>query len=97
MKIGSQDKPWVNSQLKKLHRARGREYTKNGQSTKYKSLAKEFDLKYKMAAKKYMEKNVVELKDTNPGQAYNILKRMGAQPGDCTLHRFPGFHTSWAY
>ena len=23
------------------------------------------------------------LKNTNPGQAYNILKRMGAMPGDC--------------
>ena len=24
------------------------------------------------------------LKDTNPGQAYSVLKRLGAQPGDCT-------------
>ena len=47
-------------------------------------MAKEFDEKYKIAANKYMEKNVVELKDTNPGQAYTILKNMGAQPGDCT-------------
>ena len=40
-------------------------------------------MKYKAAAEKYLEKNVVELKDTNPGQAYGILKRMGAQSGDC--------------
>ena len=24
-----------------------------------------------------------ELKETSPGQAYSILKKMGAQPGDC--------------
>ena len=31
-----------------------------------------------------MEKNVDDLMDSNPGQAYSVLKRMGAQPGDCT-------------
>ena len=31
-----------------------------------------------------MQKNIDDLIDTNPGQAYSILKRMGAQPGDCT-------------
>ena len=31
-----------------------------------------------------MHKNINALKDTNPGQAYSIMKRMGAQPGDCT-------------
>ena len=72
LKIGSQDKPWINSELKKLHRLRNREYVKRGQSANYKLLAKKFDEKYKLAAKKYMDKNVVELKDTNPGQAYKF-------------------------
>ena len=40
MKLGSQDKPWVNLELKKLHRLRSREYIKKGQSAKYKDLAK---------------------------------------------------------
>ena len=84
IKIGSQDKPWINKELKKIHRLRSREYLKNGQSVKYKSLAKEFDEKYKTAAHKYLNKNTDELKQTNPGQAYRILKKMGAQPGDCT-------------
>ena len=83
LKLGSQDLPWINSELKKLHRLRSREYVKRGQSDKYKSLAKEFDTKLKIAAQKYMEKNVTELKETNPGKAYRILKKMGAQPGDC--------------
>ena len=45
---------------------------------------KEFQSKYKAAAQKYLKKNTEALKETNPGQAYRILKRMSAQPGDCT-------------
>ena len=84
IKLGSQDKPWINYELKKLHRLRNREYIKRGQSVRYKTLLKEFEEKNKIAAAKYMNKNVDELINTNPGQAYSILKRMGAQPGDCT-------------
>ena len=68
----------------KLNRLKSREYIKKGQSVKYKSLKKEFEAKYKAAAQKYLSKNTAALKDTNPGQAYRILKRLGAQPGDCT-------------
>ena len=84
MKVGSQDKAWVNSELKKLHRLRSREYLKRGQTAKYESLARQFETKYKVEAQKYMQKNVESLKETNPGRAYSTLKRMGAQPGDCT-------------
>ena len=84
VKLSSQDKPWMNWELKKLHRLKSREYIKKGQSDKYKSLQKEFDTKYKAAGLKYLDKNTEALKDTNPGQAYRILKRLGAQPGDCT-------------
>ena len=83
VKIGSQDKAWVNSELKKIHRQKSREYNKKGKSEKYEKLAKEFKKKYKIAATKYMEKNVEALKELNPGQAYKVLKRMAAQPGDC--------------
>ena len=30
-----------------------------------------------------MQKNIDDLKETNPGKAFRILKQMGAQPGDC--------------
>ena len=43
-----------------------------------------------------MDKNTEALKDTNPGQAYRILKRLGAQPGDCTdnnTFKLPGHCT----
>ena len=84
IRISSQDKPWVNSELKKLHRLKSREWTKRGKTKKYLSLSQEFKLKYQAEAQKYMDKNVESLKETNPGRAYSTLKRMGAQPGDCS-------------
>ena len=84
IKVSSQDKPYFNSELKKLHRLKSREYIKKGKTDKYKALKHEFDKKLKIAAQKYLDKNVEELKDIHPGRAYKTLKRMGAQPGDCT-------------
>ena len=84
IKVGSQDKAFVNAELKNLHRKRQREYLKRGKSDKYISLAREFKTKYKAEALKYMEKNVDSLIHSNPGRAYSTLKRLGAQPGDCT-------------
>ena len=46
-------------------------------------LLEKFELKYKKAAKDHLDKNVRSLKEERPGQAYAVLKRMGAQPGDC--------------
>ena len=36
-----------------------------------------------MSAENFLRKNMDSLKETNPSKAYSILKRMGAQPGDC--------------
>ena len=47
MKIGSQDKPFITAKLKQLDRQKRREYVKRGKSDKYKSLKKQFDIKYK--------------------------------------------------
>ena len=52
-------------------------------SERYKSLDKLFKSKYKSESAKYLQKNLDALKDTNPGKAFNILKRMGSMPGDC--------------
>ena len=38
---------------------------------------------YAREAKKYLDKNLDALKETKPGKAYHILKKMGSQPGDC--------------
>ena len=61
-----------------------REYTKKGKSLKYQDLKSQFDRKYKLAAQRFLENKKEELKKTEPGKAYKILKDMGAQPGDCT-------------
>ena len=50
---------------------------------KYKELSKKFKEKYDLEAAKYLRKNMDELMEARPRQAYSILKRMGAQPGDC--------------
>ena len=81
LKISSDDKPWINSDLKYLARRKRREYVKHGRSAKYKKLQEKFDRKYFEAAERYLINNVTELKSTNPGQAYKLLRRMGAPPG----------------
>ena len=82
-KIGVGDKPYITAELKRLKRKRMNEYRKRGKSAKYERLKAEFTEKLDKAAKKFLRKNVDSLKDSNPGQAYNILKKMGAQPGEC--------------
>ena len=49
-----------------------------------KKLATEFDQRYCKAAENYMQSKIDELKDIGPGKAYQVLKNMGALPGDCT-------------
>ena len=83
MKLGSQDKPFITAELKRIARLKNREYNKRGKTKKYKKLESLFQSKYKMESEKYLNKNMDALRDTNPGQAYAILKRMGAMPGDC--------------
>ena len=81
-KISSQDKPWVTAELKKLSRQKNREYQRRGKTAKYRELAKNFKQKFKEQTAKFLRKNLDELMDSKPGQAYSILKKMGAQPGD---------------
>ena len=82
-RLSSQDKAWMTAELKVIHRQKMREYERRGKSDKYKALAEKFESKYKCEAEKYLRKNLDELMESKPGQAYAILKRMGAQPGDC--------------
>ena len=84
VRLSSQDKPWITGELKHLARKKSREYVKRGKSDKYKEICKEFSEKYEIAAKKFIEDNVEMLMEAKPGQAYQTLKKLGAQPGDCT-------------
>ena len=84
IKLGPQDKAFITSELKRIHRLKSREYCKKGKSLKYKALSKEFATKFRIEAEKYLYKNVEALMNTKPGRAYSTLKKLGAQPGDCT-------------
>ena len=46
-------------------------------------LKKSYDDKFKRAAKAYLDKNVRSLMEDDPGKAYQTLKKMSSQPGDC--------------
>ena len=78
------DKPFITADLKKLDRLVKREYRKHIISDKYLRLKTEYDLKFKNAAVAYLEKNIRSLKEEDPGKAYRSLKKLGAQPGDCS-------------
>jgi hypothetical protein len=82
-KLGIGDKVFMTAELKTLKRKRMREYRKNGKSDRNTRLLKEFEVKFKKTAGDFMRKNIDSLKNTNPGRAYSILKKMGAKPGDC--------------
>ena len=78
------DKPFYTAELKKLDRQVKREYRRHFRSDKYWRLKDFYDRKYKKAAEEYLEKNVRSLKEDDPGRAYQSLKKLGAQPGDCS-------------
>ena len=83
MRVSYQDKPFINQELKTLNRQKQRAYIKWGKCQKYLDVKKEFDKKYKAAAARYIRTKVEDLKEAEPGKAYNILKTLGSQPG-CT-------------
>ena len=78
MKISSQDKLFITSELKRIDRLKNREYLKKGKTAKYLNLKKQFDVKYKIAAENYLEKNMEALREAKPGQAFSVLNRLGA-------------------
>ena len=83
IKLSSFDKPFITKELKTLDRRRSTEYQKHGKSTKYFALKKKFESLYKKEAGKYLEKSVNTLASSKPGQAFRILKKLGAHPEDC--------------
>ena len=78
------DKPFYTAELKKLDRQVKREYRKHFRSEKYFRLKKYYDEKFRRAAEDYLEKNVRSMIDEDYGQAYQSLKKLGSQPGDCS-------------
>ena len=83
IKYSNCDLPFITSDIKYCDRRVKREYRKHGRSEKYLNLKEKYDRKFRNAARNYMQKNVTDLKLSNPGKSYSILKRMGAPPGSC--------------
>ena len=81
IKLSNKDKHFVTTEMKKIDRQRNREYLKRGKTIKYYNLKKDFEKVYKSEASKYLNKNIESLSSCNPGRAFKILKRLGAQPG----------------
>ena len=42
-----------------------------------------YNWKVDNAAKMHLKKNVIDLMQAAPGRAWDTLKKMGAQPGEC--------------
>ena len=82
VKVRTEDKPYITKELKILDRKRQREYTRHGKTDKYQELNSRYKLKMKAASQDFLDKSVRSLMESAPGKAYQILKRMGAQPGD---------------
>ena len=59
------------------------EYKKKGKSVKYLAILKSYNLKFDSAARTHLRRNVTELMEAAPGKAWQTLKKMGAQPGEC--------------
>ena len=76
------DKSFITQEMKTIDRQRRREYRKLGKTQKYSRLKDKFDRKFKSAAQTFLDRTVRSLQESEPGKAYKILKRMGAQPGD---------------
>ena len=83
VRMSPYDKPWIRAELKKLSRCKKREYKKKGKSVKYEKLKAKFDKKFEKAMNEFIQKNITEIRSTNPSKAYNLLKRLGARPSDC--------------
>ena len=82
IKYSNRDLPFITSDIKYYDRRVKREYRKHGRSDKYLQLKEKYDRKFQNATSNYLQKNVTELKHSNPVKSYSILKRMGAPPGE---------------
>ena len=77
-------KKFITKELKQIDRQKNREYIKTGKTDKYLKLKSLFDTKYKESAKKYLTKNLEDVREAQPGKVFSILRRLGSRPGDAS-------------
>jgi hypothetical protein len=75
--ISSLDKSWMTPELKQLLRQVQRERLAKGKSDKFKKLWARFRRRKRGQIKSFHSKFVKELKETNPGRWYSMMKKMG--------------------
>ena len=94
IKLSSDDKPWINQQLKVLDRKCKREFFKHRKSGKWTTLRQIFEEKCEKAKEDYYTNTVQDLKDSNPNQWYSKVKRMGGiaenHTGDIQVEELDG-------
>lgn len=75
-KISCDDQPFCTEKMKRLKRQKSREYGKNRKSPKWKILNLKFNKEVSSAKKNYYKNIVKDLRLSNPGRWYSILKRI---------------------
>ena len=83
VRLSNEDKPFFSAALKKLDKYVKKEYKQRGKSEKYIKLKSAYEVKYKKAAKHYLDGCIEDMMEEAPGKAYRALKKLGARPGDC--------------
>ena len=75
--ISNLDKPWMTPELKQILRQVQRERLQNGKSVKFKQLWAKFRRLKRRQIKTFHKKFVQDLKITNPGKWYMMMKKLG--------------------
>ena len=75
-KISSDDQPFFTQELKRLHRRKRREFTKNRRSNKFLELKKKFKKKVEEEKKNFKKRMIDDVMTARDSQWYSKLKRI---------------------
>ena len=74
--VSSDDQPYFNEKLRILKRRKTREFRKRRKSGKWKILEEKYQAELTKAQKCFYRKNIHNLKNANPKQWYQQLKKL---------------------
>ena len=93
--ISPYDKPYFTERLRALRRRRQRIYRREGKSSTYLQIKKQFDEELKGELKKYIDKIEAEVVEGKCGSSYSALRKFGNRefqvPRDCETFDIPEF------
>ena len=73
----------VDWRIEEAKETKSREYSKHKNYEKFRELQTKFDEIKEVNSKKYVEKEIEALKNSNIGQFYRRLKKLGSRLGEC--------------